>query len=424
MKFVNLTEEEFTKYANNHEMGSFHQNVAWGKLKEYNGWVTHLVGVKDEKDNIIAASLVLAKMTPIRKNMFYAPRGFLIDYSDKELLKFFIDNLKKYAKKNKAIFIKFDPYVEYRQRDINGDVVKDGYNNSYVVDNLKELGCKHNGFNEMMEDMQPRYIFTLTTEGKTEEDIMKEMDAKTRQILRKNEKMGVTVREIEGDELDKFHDIMEDTSSRREFVDRPMSYYMNMYDCFKKKDEIMVLLAEFNHENYIKSLKEDLEKEKQFLASLNKNVDENTNKNKLMKKTKNSEEIIARLEKNIKEMEQSKKDNGNVISLGSILFMKTNNEVLSLVGGSYEKYMKFQSAYTTHFAGVKYALEHNMRRYNFYGITGNFDEKTNPFYGLYSFKRDFGGQVVELVGEFDIIISKFYFMAYNVAFKVYHKLKK
>ena len=34
---------------------------------------------------------------------------------------------------------------------------------------------------------------------------------------------------------------------------------------------------------------------------------------------------------------------------------------------------------------LKYALEHNMRRYNFYGITGNFDEKTNPFYGLYSF---------------------------------------
>ena len=123
-------------------------------------------------------------------------------------------------------------------------------------------------------------------------------------------------------------------------------------------------------------------------------------------------------------MIESKKENGNIISLGSILFMKTNDEVLSLVGGSYEKFMKFQSAYSTHFAGVKYAIEHGMKRYNFYGITGDFDEKTNEHYGLYSFKRDFGGQVVELVGEFDIILSKFDFMLYNVAFKLYHKLKK
>lgn len=424
MKFVVLTEEEFTNFANKHEMGSFHQNVAWGELKGFNGWKTHLVGVKIN-EKIVAATLLLAKITPIKKNMFYAPRGFLIDYSDKELLKFFIENLKIYAKKNKGIFIKFDPYVEYQERDINGDVVVDGYNNEYVVHNLKELGCRHHGFTTMMEDMQPRFIFTLNTQNRTVDEIMEKMDAKTRQILRKNEKMGISVREISGDELDKFHDIMEDTSSRREFVDRPMSYYMKMYECFKKKDEIMVLLAEFNHDNYIKSLKEELNKEKKFLDDLKVNFDEEKgNKNKFLKKTKNSEEIITRLEKNILEMENSKEENGNVISLGSILFMKTNDEVLSLVGGSYEKFMKFQSAYTTHFAGVKYAIEHGMRRYNFYGITGNFDEKTNPFYGLYSFKRDFGGQVVELVGEFDIILSKFDFMLYNVAFKLYHKLKK
>ena len=144
----------------------------------------------------------------------------------------------------------------------------------------------------------------------------------------------------------------------------------------------------------------------------------------IKKKIKQAEENIKRFEKNIAEMELSKKENGNLITLGSILFMKTNDEVLSLVGGSYEKYMKFQSAYTTHYAGVKYAIEHNMRRYNFYGITGNFNEKENPFYGLYSFKRDFGGQVVELVGEFDLIISPFWFKVYNVAFKLYHKLKR
>ncbi len=423
MKFVELTEEEFTEFADNHEYGSFHQNTAWAELKSGTGWISYLVGVKSE-DKVVAASLILSKSTPIKKNMFYAPRGFLIDYKDKDLLKFFIYKLKEFANKHNAIFIKVDPYVEYQQRDINGDVVKGGFNNKYVVDNLVELGCKHNGFTTMMEDMQPRWIFTLDTKGKTEEDIMNGMDPKTRQILRKNERMGVKVRELKADELDIFHSVMEDTSSRREFANRPISYYQKMYDAFKKKDEVMVLAAEFNHDDYIKELKNDLVKERKFIAELKENSKENTNKEKLEKKIKVSEDNIKRFEKNIKEMEESKKANGNLVTLGSILFMKTNDEILSLVGGSYEKYMKFQSAYTTHYAGVKYAFEHNKRRYNFYGITGNFNEKENPFYGLYSFKRDFGGQVVELVGEFDLIISPFWFKVYKIAFKLYHKLKR
>ena len=122
MKFVELTEKEFTAFADNHKYGSFHQNTAWGELKSGTGWITYLVGVK-EKDEVVAASLVLSKSTPIKKNMFYAPRGFLIDYSDKKILKFFLDELKEFAKKHNAIFIKFDPYVEYQQRDLNGDIV-------------------------------------------------------------------------------------------------------------------------------------------------------------------------------------------------------------------------------------------------------------------------------------------------------------
>ena len=43
---------------------------------------------------------------------------------------------------------------------------------------------------------------------------------------------------------------------------------------------------------------------------------------------------------------------------------------------------------------------------------------------LYLFKKSFGGQVVELIGEFDLIISKFWYHTYNISFNLYHKLKK
>ena len=84
--------------------------------------------------------------------------------------------------------------------------------------------------------------------------------------------------------------------------------------------------------------------------------------------------------------------------------------------------MQFQSAYTVHFEGIKYAVEHNYDRYNFYGITGDFNEN-NPLYGLYLFKKSFGGTVVELIGEFDLIINKPLYYLYKVAFKTYHNIK-
>ena len=85
--------------------------------------------------------------------------------------------------------------------------------------------------------------------------------------------------------------------------------------------------------------------------------------------------------------------------------------------------MQFQSAYTVHYAGVKYAIDNKYKRYNFYGITGDFNTK-NPLYGLYLFKKSFGGHVVELIGEYDLIVSPFWYHTYNIAFACYHTAKK
>ena len=45
-------------------------------------------------------------------------------------------------------------------------------------------------------------------------------------------------------------------------------------------------------------------------------------------------------------------------------------------------------------------------------------------YGVYEFKRGFGGRVVELIGEFDLIISKPKYCLYNFMFKTYKIVKK
>lgn len=424
MEFVVLKENEFKKFAYKHEQASFFQTINWGKLKSENGWGMELVGVKDNK-KIIAATMILSKMTPIKKKMLYAPRGFLVDYNDFDLVKFFTEEIKKYAKKQGAIFVKIDPYVSYQERGLDGGVVEGGKNNYEAFNNLVKLGYKHLGFHLMQEELQARWIFVTDTKNTTVDEVMKNMDTKTRQILRKNERNKIKVREIGYDEIDKFKDIMQHTGERREFIDRSITYYQNMFKAFYDDGMLKILIAELDTEELINEYKNELKTIKHDKEEREKKYNEDPskmNEKKYLQKQKEAENEIVRIHKNIKHIEELKEENGKVLTLGGILFFIHGNEVLSFAGGSYKKFMEFQSAYTVHFAGMKYAIENNYDRYNFYGIIGDFDEK-NPLYGLYSFKRDFGGYVVEHMGEFDLVINKPLYILYKLAFKTVKKLK-
>jgi len=425
MKLKKISEKEFKKFADKNLEITFYQTISWAHLKKKNGWVAHYLGL--EKDNkIIAGSLILAKTLPIiKKKMFYAPRGFLLDYKDKEVLKEFTKQLKEYAKKEHAIFIKIDPYVEYKEHDNNGNVVEDGLDNSICVENLKSLGYKHFGFNLMQDTLQPRWMHVIETEDKTLDDVMKDMESKTRQILRKNERSGIHTREISKEELPLFKDIMQHTSDRREFVDRPLSYYESMWDSLHDDGILKILVAEIDFLEFEKNTKEELEtNEKELKERIYKKEHEilKMNPKKYEQHNKKNEQEMERLKKQLEKIKDYKEKYGNKKLLGGILFLIYGNEVLSLHGGTLDDVMQFQSAYTIHFAGVKHAVENGYKRYNFYGITGDF-RKENPLYGLYLFKKSFGGHVVELIGEFDYIISPFWYHTYNIAFGAYHKLK-
>lgn len=422
MELIELTEEEFKDYADKSSQISFHQTKEWGHLKEENGWEMKLIGLKD-KNEIKAATLLLSKMTPIKKKMYYAPRGFLIDYNNYDLLKEFTIKIKSYVKKHQGIFLKIDPYVPYQQRDKLGKIVENGYNNKESYNNLIKLGYKHFGFNLMQDTLQPRWMFITKTKNRTIDDVMKDMDPKTRQILRKNERDLIKCREISYDELPLFKDIMQHTGDRRDFIDRPLKYYQDMY---KHLDGILkILIAELNTTELINSLNGEVnDLTKEYDDRKNKHDQDPTKMNEKKYESKQKETLnnIERIKKRISHQEKLKTENGEVLTLGGILFLVYGNEVLSLVGGSYAKYMEFQSAYTVHFAGMKYAIENNYERYNFYGITGDFNE-SNPLFGLYSFKRDFGGEVVELIGEFDLIINKPLYYLYKLSYASYRNLK-
>lgn len=422
MNFEELNDKEFTAFAEKHPLVTFHQTINWAEVKKVNGWKKHLVGIK--KDNqIIAAALLLEKPTPIKKSIFYSPRGFLLDYNDSTILNFFTENVKQYIKKHNGFFLKIDPYVSYQDRDIDGNIIESGNNNKQAFQNLIELGYHHLGFNLYQEMLQPRWIFTLTVKDKDITEIENNYDKNTKRILKKNKRMGIHTRFITEEELPLFKKIMESTSSRREFLDRPLSYYQTMWQSFAP-NHLKIRIAELNTNEYILNIDTDLKeiesqiKQKEDTIKTQKDINMDKYNEKMTELTNKS----MKLKEERKKIVELQQKNGDIIPLGGMLFIIYGTEIVFLLGGSIAEFLTFQSSYSIHQDMIKYTKENNYDTYNFYGITGVFT-KENPLYGIYYAKRGFNGQVVELLGEFDLIINKPLYHLYNMAFACYHKLK-
>ena len=63
-----------------------------------------------------------------------------MDFHDEKLLEFFTKELKTYIKDRKGYVLRIDPYVIYKERDIDGNIVEGGKDNSKIVNNLLKLG--------------------------------------------------------------------------------------------------------------------------------------------------------------------------------------------------------------------------------------------------------------------------------------------
>ena len=407
-----LSIEEFNEFSKNHEQGIFFQSSYWGDLKKMTGWVPHIVGIK-EGYNIKGATLLLAKKIPVfNKYIFYAPRGYLLNYKDEKFLADFTNKIVKYVKKNHGIFVKINPNVEYQKRDIDGNIVE-GFNNQKIVDALIKLGYKHNGFTITYgTDLEPRWWSVLDLKNKTEEDILKNMRGTTRWGINNSYKHGLKLVEIDESRIDEFKKLMEHTSERRGFIDRPISYYKKMYESFSKNDNIKILLVELNLEENLKSLNEQLI-----------NTEDKLTKTKKEGVIKEYESQITAIKKKIEEDKELIKNYGNNIVVAGGLFMLFGRQVVSLFGASYREFMKFNGQYFLNYEMIKYALNNGYEKFNFFGITGEFNEDSD-MYGLFNFKRGFGAEVVELIGEFNLVTDKFFNVIYKIMYKVYRKTKR
>ena len=418
MMIETLTIEEFNDYALKHELSYFSQSSYWGNLKHMNGWIPHYVGLK--KDGVIVgATLLLAKKIPVfPKYFFYAPRGFLVDYHDFELLDRFVSGIRDYVRKNSGIFVKINPMILYQERDVDGNIVEDGECNQDIVDHLIKLRFQHNGFPlDYGVDLEPRWISVLDLRGKSADQLLKEMRSTTRSVINNSYKHSLELVELKREELHIYKKMMEETGERRGFIDRPLSYYEKMYDEFSPSNSIKFMVVRLNLENYVSTLKSRIDE-------MNHKIDMEEKKERPREGTlREWNDQVKSIQSNLEYTQSLFDQYGSEVIVAGGVFMTFGCQVVSLFGASYKEFMKYNGQYFLNYEMIKYAIDHGFDTYNFLGITGHF-EPDHEMYGLFNFKRGFGAIVTELIGEFTLVVKPFYYWVYKRMLSVYIFLKR
>lgn len=418
MNFIeNIEKERYEEFVKNHPKAHFLQSYAWGEFaKKEKNLTPHYVGLENNKHKLVATALLLEKHLPLGYSYLYAPRGYVIDFKDYELLKTFTEEIKKYAKKKKAIFVKIDPDIIYHEEDCNQEVIIDKDDQAYQ--SLKKLGYRHLGFTKNFETMQPRYTFRIDF-TKPWEEVEKNFSKTTKQRIKKAEDLLVDVKIGNEKDIDAFYQLMILTETRKDFVTHNEKYYQSLYEIWNQDNECNLFLGSVDLEKIIKKqteVKQEITEELTKFDHENLSKSEKTKKNELEKRK-------DKLETDIQKYQQAQKEYGIKITLSAHFIIEYGDKAWVLYAGNHNILSDTYTNYKTYEQHIKYYYDKKIKTYDQFGTIGDL-RKENPLLGLHEFKKKFGGNYVEFTGEFDLVLNKPMYFVFTKLVPLYRKMIK
>ena len=212
LKLLEITDKnKWNDFVGAQAHAEFLQSWEWGEFQEkVEGKVTRFI--VEDKDVIFAAATLIKKSLPLGMNYFYCPRGIIINgelkVNQEVLYNFFFEEIKKIAKNENVIFLRFEPREKFQ------------------ISPRPELGTKANFKFQISKsiDIQPSKTIMLDL-SKSEEVLLATMHQKTRYNIRLAEKKGVKIIESGQGGFEDFWRLMEKTSGRDGFTSHQKDYY-------------------------------------------------------------------------------------------------------------------------------------------------------------------------------------------------------
>ena len=363
-----IDKETHVEFLKNYQTFSFLQLPCWAEVKS--GWKSKSVGWFDER-KLVCVGLILIRNIPKTKwSLFYLPEGPVLDPDYAKNVVDWLTPLRDFAKESGAFNLKLGPQVTintwsaitiksaisdnvYRQfKDVDPDRVNPFGNE--IGTKLRNLGGKQiETDGEGFGDVQPRFVFAIDVQDKSDEELLASFSQEWRRNIKKAEKSEVKVRQATFSDLETFHTLYKETAKRDKFTPRPLNYFKQMW----------------------------------------KSLNENSNN-------------LAEMRLYIAEQEN--------ICHAACLWVRVGKHVWYTYGASSTSGRELRPSNAIQWQMMRDARDAGASIYDMRGIAATLNEKS-PLFGLLRFKIGTGGKVIQYVGEWDFVLKPLIYKAFRVA---------
>ena len=335
------------------------QTGPWGEFKSRFGWQPLRVVVGRDAESSVGTQILIRSL-PLGFRMAYIPKGPVSIKSGKSNLSMFRDlweELDILLKKENISFLVVEPdLLETPRGRSRQEITTLPVASYYVPDNLYQDGETQNipnGFIFGQKNYQPRRTILVSLNG-DEERILGRMKQKARYNVRLALKKGVIVRPCSDYEL--FYNLAEETSTRDAFAIHDREYYKQAYEIFHPRGMCEFLLAEYQGE-----------------------------------------------------------------PLAALMVFAHGKRAWYFYGASANIHRERMPTYLLQWEAMRWAKSIGCTEYDLWGVPDededvledNFTDRSDGLWGVYRFKRGFGGRLYRAVGSWDRVYNQLVYTAYR-----------
>ena len=407
MIFTEINSEELQQFQkeNNHRY-FFPQSAEYNFMtnNSNNGLKTKILAVKENNKILAYGTFIYFQY----KKFFYkvtAQFGPIMNYSNIELVKFYMTELKKYFSKDlRVLSVRVNPFINEKYfKDI--EYISENQDANKVAKILNDLNyIPMNADLFTNPTLPPRCVFSKSLdENITESNLLKNVSQIARYTINRTIKEGVLVREIDifnENDAKIFDEINRATENRINFEIRDNTYFKSLKNYIG--DKARYLISYIDCDQFIETTTNTIATLEKERDDLKEKLDQGkVNAKKATNRLKEFDENIGIWYKKIEKIKELKSENGNIINLSCASFIESGQDLIYFTSGAISKFHRYEGPYAILFHIMKYAINNNFKYFNFFGTSKDFTSETASDHGVLQFKRNFNGNIEYFMDNYE-----------------------
>ena len=402
--------------------GIYMQSAKWADVKLE--WKTRFYSGFDGDGKRVLTALVMERHIPAAGRIWYSPAGPVCDYENKELFKAFTAFIKAEAKKAVVTAYFIDPCIELRvngEKKEKGKAAHDLFVGSGYTFNSDASKCLYKAPVQLILNLRDKEGVPYTPEK-----LLKSFEKGVRYSVRIGEQRGLIERTYTIDDIKKDPRIMEDylavmrdTSERDDFVERGGEYCERLMSVFGAENMDMMLV--YYDKNKDRELQEQrLARKAELEAAL-----PNAPQKKIRGITEEIESIDKQTEHYEERVRETAGEKDDLVCVSGGITVRYNGMASCLFGGA--RNLLRNNLRASHFFNFRRICRSIEKGHDFHDLGYVLLDPTPPdadgtlgvcqpnkdFEGILAFKKSFGSDYIEYVGEYALVINKPLYFSYT-----------